>query len=83
VFSLSHVSLPFPPDDSLYGIEGANASAGLLPIGRLSPRGERAVLAIGTDTLMRLSSNPFFPFIEERIGQHLNATVGNSSELKE
>jgi alpha-beta hydrolase superfamily lysophospholipase len=67
VFSLTHVAIPFPPDDPLYGIEGPTKAAGLLPIGRLSPRGERAVLTVGTDTLMRLSSNPFFPFVAERI----------------
>ena len=68
VFSLTHVAIPFTPDDPLYGIDGSPGVAGLLPIGRLSPRGERAVLTVGTDTLMRLSSNPFFPFIAERIG---------------
>jgi alpha-beta hydrolase superfamily lysophospholipase len=67
IFSLTHVALPFPPDDPLYGIDGAGERAGLLPIGRLSPRGERAVLTVGTDTLMRLSSNPFYPFLAERI----------------
>ena len=67
VFSLTHVAIPFPPDDPLYGLVGPTKAAGLLPIGRLSPRGERAVLTVGTDTLMRLSSNPFFPFVAERI----------------
>jgi alpha-beta hydrolase superfamily lysophospholipase len=67
VFSLTHVAIPFPTDDPLYGIDGGAGIAGLLPIGRLSPRGERAVLTVGTDILMRLSSNPFFPFMEERI----------------
>ena len=67
IFSLTHVALPFPPDDPLYGIDGSGERAGLLPIGRLSPRGERAVLTVGTDTLMRLSSNPFYPFLAERI----------------
>jgi alpha-beta hydrolase superfamily lysophospholipase len=67
VFSLTHVAIPFPADDPLYGLVGPTKAAGLLPIGRLSPRGERAVLTIGTDVLMRLSSNPFFPFIEARI----------------
>ena len=67
VFSLTHVAVPFAPDDPLYGITGPNDPRGLLPIGRLSPRGERAVLSVGTDTLMRLSSNPFFPFVSERI----------------
>ncbi len=73
VFSLTHVAIPFAPNDPLYGIDGLGLEAGLLPIGRLSPRGERAVLTVGTDTLMRLSSNPFFPFIAERIGQWLDA----------
>ncbi len=68
VFSLTHVAIPFAVNDPLYGIDGSTGIAGLLPIGRLSPRGERAVLTVGTDTLMRLSSNPFFPFIAERIG---------------
>jgi len=67
VFSLTHVAIPFRVDDPLYGIDGATAPAGLIPIGRLSPRGERAVLTVGTDTLMRLSSNPFFPFVEQRV----------------
>jgi len=67
VFSLTHVAIPFPPDDPLYGLVGPGQAAGLLPIGRLSPRGERAVLTVGTDTLMRLSSNPFFPFVAERV----------------
>jgi alpha-beta hydrolase superfamily lysophospholipase len=67
VFSLTHVAIPFPADDPLYGLVGPGKAAGLLPIGRLSPRGERAVLTVGTDTLMRLSSNPFFPFVAERV----------------
>ena len=68
VFSLTHVAIPFAVNDPLYGIDDSPGIAGLLPIGRLSPRGERAVLTVGTDTLMRLSSNPFFPFMAERIG---------------
>jgi hypothetical protein len=62
-------------DDPLYGIEGSHGISGLLPIGRLSPRGERAVLTVGTDTLMRLSSNPFFPFIAERVEQWMDASA--------
>ncbi len=68
VFSLTHIALPFAANDPLYGIDGSGEIAGLLPIGRLSPRGERAVLTVGADTLMRLSSNPFFPFIADQIG---------------
>jgi hypothetical protein len=67
VYSLTHVALPFPPDDPLYGIEGPGLEAGLIPLGRLSPRGEKAVLAISADSLMRLNSNPFFALMAERI----------------
>ena len=77
VFSLTHVAIPFPVDDPLYGIEGPSKAAGLLPIGRLSPRGERAVLIVGTDTLMRLSSNPFFPFMAERIREWVSGPAAN------
>ena len=76
VFSLTHVALPFAPDDPLYGFESSGAIPGLLPLGRLSPRGERDVLTIGADTLMRLSSNPFFPFVAERIGQWVAVEPG-------
>ncbi len=71
VFSLTHVAVPFPTDDPLYGIETPKTPSGLPPIGRLSPRGEKGVLTVGTDVLMRLSSNPFFPFVAERTGQWL------------
>jgi alpha-beta hydrolase superfamily lysophospholipase len=75
IFSLTHVAIPFAVDDPLYGIEGSHGISGLLPIGRLSPRGERAVLTVGTDTLMRRSSNPFFPFIAERVEQWMDASA--------
>lgn len=67
VFSLTHVAMPFPPDDPLYGIEGPGLEAGLIPLGRLSPRGEKDVLAINSESLMRLNSNPFFALMAERI----------------
>jgi alpha-beta hydrolase superfamily lysophospholipase len=67
VFSLTHVALPFPPDDPLYGSDPVEDGSGLFRLGRLSPRGERAVLIAGADTFMRLSSNPFFPYLADRV----------------
>jgi alpha-beta hydrolase superfamily lysophospholipase len=67
VFSLTHIALPFPTDDPLYGTNPVEDGSGLLRLGSLSPRGERAVLITGTDTLMRLSSNPFFPYMAARV----------------
>jgi hypothetical protein len=67
VFSLSHVALPFPADDPLYGVEASGADAGIIALGRLSPRGERAVLTVPVDTLMRIGWNPFYPYVADRI----------------
>ena len=75
VYSLTHVAVPFTVDDPLYGIDAPPAPDGLLALGRLSPRGEKGVLTIGSDVLMRLSSNPFFPFVAERIGQWLDGAA--------
>jgi len=75
VYSLTHVAVPFKVDDPLYGIDAPPAPNGLLALGRLSPRGEKGVLTIGSDVLMRLSSNPFFPFVAERIGQWLDGAA--------
>jgi alpha-beta hydrolase superfamily lysophospholipase len=64
-FSLSHVGLPFRPQDPIYGVEPAEP--GIVHLGRLSPRGERAVLTVPVDVLMRVTSNPFFPLVEQRV----------------
>ena len=67
VFSLSHVALPFPIDDPLYGLTpDLNEDYGIR-LGQLEPRGERGVLLMSVDDLMRLNSNPFFPYLEERV----------------
>jgi alpha-beta hydrolase superfamily lysophospholipase len=67
VFSLTHVAIPFPVDDPVYGTEPVEDGRGLFHLGNLNPRGERAVLIAGADTFIRLTSNPFFPYVAERI----------------
>jgi hypothetical protein len=67
VYSLSHVALPFAPDDPLFGNESAHASDFPVRLGTLQPRGERALLTVPVEQLMRLTWNPFFPFLEERV----------------
>ena len=67
VFSLTHVAIPFPVDDPLYGTEPVEDGSGLFRLGNLSPRGERAVLIAGADTFIRLTANPFFPYLAERV----------------
>jgi hypothetical protein len=69
VFSLSHIALPFPISDSLYGLEpDPNEDFGA-HLGALAIRGERRVLVMSLDSLVRLSWNPFFPYLLERIGE--------------
>ncbi|WP_431283232.1 alpha/beta hydrolase [Humitalea sp. 24SJ18S-53] len=68
MFSLSHVAMPFPPEDGLYGAEPDPEDRFGVRLGTIAARGERGALVVGLDTLMRASSNPFFPWIAERIG---------------
>ena len=66
VSSLSHVSLPFPPDDLLYGYERDGAT-GIIQLGRIEMRGENGVIAVPPWVLMRQRSNPFHAHLLRRI----------------
>ncbi len=67
MYSLSHIALPFPEDDPIYGGTGNGRTIGSISLGRLSPRGEKGALIIPADVLMRVSWNPFFPYLSERV----------------
>jgi alpha-beta hydrolase superfamily lysophospholipase len=71
VFSLTHIALPFRPDDPLYGYEPGPSSP-MVNLGRLSPRGEKGVLTVATDALMRLGANPFFEVVAARTAAFVN-----------
>lgn len=71
IFSLSHVALPFPMSDSLYGRYPEPRDQYGISLGTFAARGERAVLVVGLDSLMRLSSNPFFPYMLKRIDDNI------------
>ena len=73
VYSLSHVALPFPLNDSLYGLSPDPSENFGVNLGALSPRGERGVLIVSMDALLRMSCNPFFPYLKARIEE----TIGN------
>ena len=66
VYSLSHIALPIPPTDPLYGGPDASPSPGI-QLGRAELRGERGVLLVTPANLLRLRWNPFYSFIEERV----------------
>ena len=66
MISLSHVALPFPPDDPLYG-RGPALSEEIIFLGHLDIRGERNLLRFPADWLMRLRHNPFYDYQEGRV----------------
>jgi alpha-beta hydrolase superfamily lysophospholipase len=73
IFSMSHVSIPFPVDDALYGLEpGTNENFGV-NLGTISVRGEVGLLIVSLDSLVRVSSNPFYPYMMERIAEGIPA----------
>jgi len=71
VYSLSHVALPFPADDPIYGGDVSADSPGL-QLGNLAMRGERNTLQIPASTMLRLRWNPFYDFMEDRLVEFLN-----------
>ncbi len=66
LYSLSHVALPFPIDDPLYGGQDTGDSPGI-HLGRIELRGERGVLQIPAADMLRLRWNPFYPYMEQRL----------------
>jgi alpha-beta hydrolase superfamily lysophospholipase len=75
VFSLSHVALPFPIDDPTFGLEPSMDEFYGIRLGSVSLRGETGTMIIKADAGMRLYSNPFYPYMEERIFSWLEATA--------
>ena len=68
VFSLSHVALPFPPDDPVYG---GPVTAGedypWITLGNISIRGERNLLLFPDSYFLRLRYNPFHDYLTGRV----------------
>lgn len=69
IYSLSHVAMPFPVTDGLYGITPAPEDDFGIRLGAAVVRGERGSMQVGPDMLMRISSNPFLPYMLERVAR--------------
>jgi alpha-beta hydrolase superfamily lysophospholipase len=67
IFSLSHIALPFPPTDPLYGTEPDMSENYGIRLGTVAPRGERGALILNLSDVLRISSNPFYPYVRQRI----------------
>ena len=68
IYSLSHIAIPFRPDDRLYG-DGSLSTDSNVVLGALAPRGERDVLLLEPDFFLRIRHNPFFEFQSQRLTQ--------------
>jgi len=80
ISSLSHIAIPIPMDDPLYGIQpdpATKADYGF-NLGTMSARGERGALLVDQDFLARLPSNPFFPYVLGRIDEVITHPSGPS-----
>ena len=78
IFSLSHLAIPIPMDDPLYGVSPdpkAKPEFGF-SLGAMGARGERGTLIVDQDFLTRLPSNPFFPYLLERIDEGITRPSG-------
>mgnify|MGYP000633953780 CR=1 FL=1 len=71
LYSLSHVSLPFPATDRLYGGPDSGTSPGI-QLGNIELRGERGVLQIPASDMLRLRWNPFYPYLEQRLFEFMD-----------
>ena len=63
------MALPFPPSDSLYGSAPTSDEYFGAHLGAMAVRGERAALVVNGEALVRMSSNPFFPYLLRRIDE--------------
>ena len=63
LFSLSHVAIPFPHDDPVYGgVPQVDTGTGIT-LGSITIRGERNLLQIPDNYFLRLRYNPFFAYL--------------------
>ena len=80
IFSLSHIALPFPPNDPLYGTAPDPSEDVGIHLGTQAPRGERGALILNLDAVLRISSNPFYPYVRDRIEALLPAPAATSAK---
>ena len=78
ILSLSHVALPFPPDDPLYG-RGPPPSNALF-LGQQAIQGERGLIRIPASYFLRLRHNPFYDYQNKRALAWLEAAAKGNAD---
>jgi len=67
IYSLSHVALPFPPWDGLYGLLPDPLDDFGIRLGTAPTRGETGALDIALESFLRIASNPFYVYMNDRL----------------
>lgn len=67
LFSLAHVSIPFAPNDPVYGGRASDGDGDTVTLGNVVIRGELNLLKIPDNYFLRLRYNPFFPYLSKRM----------------
>lgn len=78
ILSLSHVALPIPPNDPLYGREPP--PDGSLFLGQQAIQGERGLIRIPASYFLRLRHNPFYEYQNTRTLAWLEAAGKGGAE---
>jgi hypothetical protein len=79
IVSLSHVAVPIPPDDPIYGTADATAHIGL-SLGSIRMRGEPAALLISDAVFVRCRHNPFYRLMEDHVVGWLTEVIEQNHE---
>ena len=75
VYSLSHIALPFSPDDPLYGDDPQSLNPGIR-LGTLALHGENGALLIPPTMMTRQRWNPFHGLMVAKVGNFVRAHAG-------
>jgi len=78
VISLSHVALPIPPDDPLYGQRPPD-NQDVLFLGQMAILGERGTLVLPAEWLLRLRNNPFYSYLDARALAWIDSANGRGN----
>jgi alpha-beta hydrolase superfamily lysophospholipase len=78
VVSLSHIAVPIPPEDRIYGTCESTANTGL-SLGTISMRAEPSALLLSDSLFVRSRHNPFYQFMEDRVVKWLSENINSAS----
>ncbi len=73
VYSLTHVAIPFPLNDAVYGLEPDEPNLDFPHLGDIQLLGESGTLVLPSALLQRLRSNPFYGYVQTKIEDVISA----------